>query len=202
VPLPVRARPREGDYDPVATRLDEVEAVGAVGDFPPLRYPPSENLTGLVGAASGGRPQGLPQPAAAPPLHVRVDQRDERLYVTFAERLVRVANRVNGHRDSVLQTTLAYMPAVQLESVITCPLCGHQAREQMPTDACQFFYVCTGCDERLRPAPGDCCVFCSFGTTAMPAEAGQPLIVPPAPLRHEHKRETADSPVSGQALKS
>jgi hypothetical protein len=64
------------------------------------------------------------------------------------------------------------MPAVQLESVITCPLCGHQAREQMPTDACQFFYVCTGCDERLRPAPGDCCVFCSFGTTPCPPKQG------------------------------
>jgi hypothetical protein len=97
VPLPVRARPGERDYDPVATRLDGVETVGAVADFPPFRYPPSENLTGLVGAASGGWPQRLPQPAAAPPLHVRVNQRDERLDVTFSERLVRGANRVDGH---------------------------------------------------------------------------------------------------------
>jgi len=43
------------------------------------------------------------------------------------------------------------MRTVQLESVITCPICGHQATEQMPTDACQFFYVCTGCRRRLRP---------------------------------------------------
>jgi hypothetical protein len=27
-----------------------------------------------------------------------------------------------------------------LESVITCPNCGHPKREKMPTDACQFFY--------------------------------------------------------------
>jgi hypothetical protein len=27
-----------------------------------------------------------------------------------------------------------------LESEITCPQCGHRATEQMPTDACQFFY--------------------------------------------------------------
>ena len=60
--------------------------------------------------------------------------------------------------------------AVQLESVITCPLCGHRARERMPTDACQFFYVCTGCGERLRPAEGDCCVFCSYGDTKCPPQ--------------------------------
>ena len=31
------------------------------------------------------------------------------------------------------------------DSTITCPKCGHQAAEQMPTDACQFFYDCKGC---------------------------------------------------------
>ena len=67
-------------------------------------------------------------------------------------------------RESYART----VAAVQLESVITCPVCGHQALEQMPTDACQFFYVCEGCGERLRPAPGDCCVFCSFGDTRCP----------------------------------
>jgi transcription elongation factor Elf1 len=34
------------------------------------------------------------------------------------------------------------------ESTLTCPGCGHRATEQMPTDACQFFYVCKGCGER------------------------------------------------------
>jgi hypothetical protein len=38
----------------------------------------------------------------------------------------------------------------------------------MPTDACQFFYDCKGCGERLKPLPGDCCVFCSFGTVPCP----------------------------------
>ena len=31
---------------------------------------------------------------------------------------------------------------VELQSVITCPHCGHQANELMRTDACQFFYEC------------------------------------------------------------
>lgn len=54
------------------------------------------------------------------------------------------------------------------ESTLTCPGCGHRATEQMPTDACQFFYVCKGCGERLKPKPGDCCVFCSYGSIPCP----------------------------------
>jgi hypothetical protein len=53
-------------------------------------------------------------------------------------------------------------------SVITCPRCGHVATEAMPTDACRFFYECAGCKTLLRPEPGDCCVFCSFGTVPCP----------------------------------
>ncbi len=60
------------------------------------------------------------------------------------------------------------MPAVQRESLITCPACGHQAQERMPIDACQYFYVCRGCGERLRPDPEDCCVYCSHGDTPCP----------------------------------
>jgi hypothetical protein len=55
-----------------------------------------------------------------------------------------------------------------LESAITCPHCGVVAREIMPTDACLFFYECTGCRTLLRPRPGDCCVFCSYGTVKCP----------------------------------
>ncbi|MGK9168222.1 hypothetical protein KXR53_18070 [Inquilinus limosus] len=57
---------------------------------------------------------------------------------------------------------------IRLTSTITCPLCGHRADETMPTDACQFFYDCKGCGALLRPKPGDCCVFCSYGTTSCP----------------------------------
>jgi hypothetical protein len=57
---------------------------------------------------------------------------------------------------------------MQLMSTLTCPDCGRQSAERMPTNACQFFYDCAGCGERLRPKPGDCCVFCSFGSTPCP----------------------------------
>ncbi len=54
------------------------------------------------------------------------------------------------------------------ESTITCPSCGTAKMETMPTNACQFFYECTGCRTLLRPKPGDCCVYCSFGTVPCP----------------------------------
>ena len=55
-----------------------------------------------------------------------------------------------------------------LESTITCPHCSTTKSETMPTDACQFFYECTGCGVRLRPKAGDCCVFCSYGSVSCP----------------------------------
>ena len=55
-----------------------------------------------------------------------------------------------------------------LQSIITCPNCGHSATETMPTNACQFFYDCTGCGTLLRPQKGHCCVYCSYGTVPCP----------------------------------
>jgi hypothetical protein len=55
-----------------------------------------------------------------------------------------------------------------LRSEITCPQCGRRKLEDMPTDACQYFYECDGCHTVLRPKPGDCCVFCSYGSVPCP----------------------------------
>lgn len=60
------------------------------------------------------------------------------------------------------------MNAIALESVLTCPHCGFAGREIMPKNACQFFYECSSCKALLRPNPGDCCVFCSFGSVKCP----------------------------------
>ncbi len=54
------------------------------------------------------------------------------------------------------------------QSIITCPRCNNQKEEEMPTDACQYFYECTSCGEILKPKQGDCCVFCSYGTVKCP----------------------------------
>jgi hypothetical protein len=54
------------------------------------------------------------------------------------------------------------------DATITCPHCGLAKVETMPVDACRFFYDCTGCGARLKPKPGDCCVFCSYGSAPCP----------------------------------
>lgn len=60
------------------------------------------------------------------------------------------------------------MSSVILESTITCPECGKQSKEVMPTNMCQWFYECPHCRALLKPLKGDCCVFCSYGTVKCP----------------------------------
>ena len=40
---------------------------------------------------------------------------------------------------------------IQQSATLTCPECGHRKTEQMPVDACLFFYDCEGCGARLKP---------------------------------------------------
>ncbi|MEO8561015.1 MAG: GDCCVxC domain-containing (seleno)protein [bacterium] len=61
------------------------------------------------------------------------------------------------------------MTTPQLESMLTCPECGHAVALVMPTDACRFFHECAACHVLLRPLVGDCCVFCSYGSAACPS---------------------------------
>ncbi|WP_395049383.1 GDCCVxC domain-containing (seleno)protein [Flavobacterium sp.] len=56
------------------------------------------------------------------------------------------------------------MNNIIIKSVLTCPYCGHKKEEEMPTDACQFFYECENCKKIISPKGGDCCVYCSYGT--------------------------------------
>lgn len=44
----------------------------------------------------------------------------------------------------------------------------------MPTDFCQFYDECPSCRTLLRPKPGDCCVFCSYGSVPCPSIQLQP----------------------------
>ena len=57
---------------------------------------------------------------------------------------------------------------VILQSTFTCPACGHQKEETMPTNACQYFYECEHCKKVIKPKGTDCCVYCSYGTVACP----------------------------------
>ncbi len=57
---------------------------------------------------------------------------------------------------------------VQTQSTLTCPACGFQSTETMPTDACLYFYTCKKCGLTMKPRHGDCCVFCSYGDVPCP----------------------------------
>lgn len=65
-------------------------------------------------------------------------------------------------------------PAVETNSVLTCPACGNRSREVMPQDACVWFHDCPDCETRLSPKPGDCCVFCSYGSVPCPPKQIDP----------------------------
>ena len=58
---------------------------------------------------------------------------------------------------------------IETTSVMTCPVCGHDAAEEMPTDTCIYVYDCKGCGAILKPKSGDCCVFCSYGSVPCPS---------------------------------
>ncbi|HEY2482647.1 MAG TPA: GDCCVxC domain-containing (seleno)protein [Caulobacteraceae bacterium] len=60
------------------------------------------------------------------------------------------------------------MSRLMLTSELTCPRCGARREETMPTDACLYFHECQSCGALLRPKPGDCCVFCSYGSIPCP----------------------------------
>jgi hypothetical protein len=53
-------------------------------------------------------------------------------------------------------------------STLTCPVCWVQSTRVMPTDACVIVAKCRSCGHSMRPKPGDCCVFCSYGDIPCP----------------------------------
>jgi hypothetical protein len=53
-------------------------------------------------------------------------------------------------------------------SVLRCPSCHYESEETMPEAACLIVHPCASCGEEMRPKPGDCCVFCSYGSVPCP----------------------------------
>lgn len=59
-------------------------------------------------------------------------------------------------------------PRIIYFSTVSCPHCGKSSRDQMPSNACVYFYHCLRCDRIFKPLPGDCCVYCSYGDVPCP----------------------------------
>lgn len=74
-------------------------------------------------------------------------------------------NKIHGSCDTCVTLN---DKTVELNSTITCPNCGNKKTEEMPTDACQYFYECEKCKTVIKPKQGDCCVFCSYGNVKCP----------------------------------
>jgi YHS domain-containing protein len=87
----------------------------------------------------------------------------------YADRLERRIENAGPFGDERPCCAPSFLASVVLQSVITCPNCGNQAQETMPTEACVFFYECLSCHAVLRPKRGHCCVFCSYGSIPCPS---------------------------------
>ncbi|CAN7762117.1 hypothetical protein LJR175_007119 [Variovorax sp. LjRoot175] len=85
------------------------------------------------------------------------------------------------------------MSPVVLESVLRCQSCGHARQEIMPANACLFFYECEHCKTLLCPLPGDCCVYCSFGSVKCPPVQAQQACCGQASYRFEPGFKKTDS---------
>lgn len=57
---------------------------------------------------------------------------------------------------------------MNLTARLRCPVCRAETDEVMPVNACVHIHDCVECGTRIRPRPGDCCVFCSYGDTTCP----------------------------------
>lgn len=64
---------------------------------------------------------------------------------------------------------------IKIDATLTCPKCNTTQTAKMPTDACQHFYICQKCGERLKPKEDDCCVFCSYTDTKCPPKQKEQL---------------------------
>jgi len=74
-------------------------------------------------------------------------------------------------RDKIREYMFAFAVKIlniKLNSIIRCPECGFEKDEIMPLDSCVYFYKCENCQKVLRPAQGDCCVYCSYGNVKCP----------------------------------
>lgn len=63
---------------------------------------------------------------------------------------------------------MGYEKPLILESYLTCPNCKNTTLETMPENACVRVFDCAKCEFQIRPKAGDCCVFCSYGSSSCP----------------------------------
>ena len=65
---------------------------------------------------------------------------------------------------------------VDVNAVITCPVCETKQEVVMPIDSLQHYYKCTNqeCGSDLSPLEGKDCVFCSYADKPCPQRQTHP----------------------------
>jgi hypothetical protein len=58
---------------------------------------------------------------------------------------------------------------LRTQSVITCVMCGHAEQFTMPRYAVRTLYRCGGCGTVYTTGRGECCIYCSYGSTPCPS---------------------------------
>jgi len=57
-----------------------------------------------------------------------------------------------------------------LTSILSCPLCRRTSEEIVPPDTWIRRHRCRLCSKDFAAKPGDCCVFCSYGSVRCSGE--------------------------------
>lgn len=92
------------------------------------------------------------------------------LYVSVFSQCAYESDAITDHSEKEECCTPEGKNKSSNTSEITCPECGHQAMEELPTDVCQIKYDCKECGTVLTPDENDCCVFCTYGTHKCPSK--------------------------------
>lgn len=59
-------------------------------------------------------------------------------------------------------------PGVVRESTLVCPRCNHGERMMMAENSSLVVHVCQSCGLEMHRLPGNCCLFCTWGTVPCP----------------------------------
>lgn len=90
------------------------------------------------------------------------------------------------------------MDPIVTVSTVTCPACGAKQQEEMPLLHCERVHSCVACGTIVRPKPGDCCVYCSYGTVPCPPAQRAWHAWQRDEERDEEREEQVAAPVSLQ----
>ena len=60
--------------------------------------------------------------------------------------------------------------AVQLRTVVQCPLCGFKTVEQMSVVEKRPAFICPACEKTSVVTAQQCCIFCAWGRTSCPQQ--------------------------------